>query len=275
MTPKKLKAIKNTPLCHFAESPDINDGALWRYVDLARFMDILVTKSLFFVRQENLIQLDPLEGTYTKGTYTAMENVPITVHGEGDPQKLRELSKRATIRMIPLKRRLLCISCWHQNMRESDAMWKIYARDNKGIAIRSSTDRFMTALEPSYRDKVSLGKVRYVDYFAEDPRNQIIDPAFIKDLSYVHENEVRAVVWDDTANNRTEEDWLSVQLSKGVSLPIDLEVLVEKVVLSPDAEDSYRDLLEQFARKFDVDVAIEISKYKTPIEVQEAAYHHK
>jgi len=264
MSSGKLKAVKDTPLRHFAEWPNIIDGALWRYVDLAKFIDMLVTKSLFFVRHEKLVQMDPLEGTYTKGTYVAIENVPITVHGEGDPDEFRKLLKPPFAAQF--MRRLLCISSWHQNMGESDAMWKIYARDNKGIAIRSSIDRFMRALEPSCQDKVFLGKVRYVDYFPDDARNYVIEPAFVKDLSYAHEKEVRAVVWDDTANNRTKEEWLSIQLPTGVKVPIDPKVLVEKVILSPDAEYWYRDLIERVARKFDLDVAIEVSRYKTPIE---------
>jgi len=34
------------------------------------------------------------------------------------------------------------ISCWHYNLTESGAMWRLYLKSNEGIAIRTTTKNF-------------------------------------------------------------------------------------------------------------------------------------
>jgi len=49
----------------------------------------------------------------------------------------REFLEQAYFRF----RRLMKISCWHRADYESDAMWKLYAAESKGVAICSTPDR--------------------------------------------------------------------------------------------------------------------------------------
>jgi hypothetical protein len=53
-------------------------------------------------------------------------------------------------------KRLTKISCWHRAAYESDAMWKLYAGEHKGIAICTTLDRMREAFRP-FRLKPEYG----------------------------------------------------------------------------------------------------------------------
>jgi hypothetical protein len=47
------------------------------------------------------------------------------------------------------------ISCWHQNKKESDAMWALYARREAGIALKSSVGRLLETFAESPLARIS------------------------------------------------------------------------------------------------------------------------
>lgn len=61
-------------------------------------------------------------------------------------------------------REAVLINCWHINDHESAAMWKLYARSDKGISIKSTVQRLTDALK--CKEEVWVGAVQYLDYDA-------------------------------------------------------------------------------------------------------------
>jgi hypothetical protein len=57
--------------CTHESLKDIPPGSavLWRYMDLARLLSLLDTRSLFFPQLEFLRRTDPYEGSFTKANY--------------------------------------------------------------------------------------------------------------------------------------------------------------------------------------------------------------
>ena len=61
------------------------------------------------------------------------------------------------------------ISCWHRADYESDALWKLYAAEHKGVAICSTPERMRAAiqpfrLQPTYgTEDLWAGPVKYHD----------------------------------------------------------------------------------------------------------------
>ena len=47
----------------------------------------------------------------------------------------------------------MLINCWHESDHESAAMWKLYAKDDNGIAIKTDFDSLAKILHPA---KISL-----------------------------------------------------------------------------------------------------------------------
>src|ERR1700745_2820442 len=84
---------------------------LWRYVDLARYADLLLKNQLFFSRADKFE--DPFEGRFNKSDVD---------------QSLKEAEKIDEAKRQNEKRTEITISSWHYNNDESYAMSKIYAK---------------------------------------------------------------------------------------------------------------------------------------------------
>ena len=121
---------------HPVLEPPPEKAVLWRYMDFTKFVSLLSTKALYFARADTLG--DPFEGSLTKRNRDLR---PIFLQSIGfgtdefpdAAQNLAEILQR--IRNINL------VNCWHENTYESEAMWKIYAREKDGIAVKTTFER--------------------------------------------------------------------------------------------------------------------------------------
>lgn len=130
-------------------------------------------------------------------------------------------------RWIPYSDIVKCpTSCWSMKDRESYLMWKCYATE-MGASIKTTIHNFIASLKidlsRSNKDnKVLCGSVNYV----EDYRHSTIEEKqlFDKDIVYADEEEFRFYfhLKSDTDNN-----------SKGLRIPVNTKVMIDKVVLSP------------------------------------------
>jgi len=156
-------------------------------------------------------------------------------------------------------RREFFVNCWHAAEHESAAMWKIYGAPGAGVAIITNGGRLEAALDRERRD-LHLGAVRYHDpNRIEIGSDNVFDPIMEKRSSYAYEHEVRLVHWeteslhdilaDATWNEETMRfDGLVDDPSPiilGISLECDLDVLIERVVVSPFAPQWYIPMIER------------------------------
>lgn len=161
--------------------PQNGNARLWRYMDLARFLSILDTRTLFFPSVATLAEIDPYEGEPALAKIRAA--------GARGMESLRTFRLNAEV-----FKHLNFFNCWHMNDGESDAMWKLYIKGSEGIAIQSTVDRLRKSFQSSPNYTVYMGAVEYVDHAKlKPPTSAMFVPSdyMFKRLAFQHEQEVR------------------------------------------------------------------------------------
>lgn len=132
-----------------------SETMLWRYMDLAKFLDLLERKTLFFARADKLG--DPFEGAsgvadregewdnfYLDFFRNAVRNPP---EGSQAPSEADvEANARRLLSQIrdgaEADRKSTFVSCWHANTGESEALWRLYCpAGSTGIAVQTTAER--------------------------------------------------------------------------------------------------------------------------------------
>lgn len=99
--------------------------------------------------------------------------------------------------------KLTFICCWHCADHESEAMWRLYAKDTaEGVAFQTTAG----LLRSSVGDKSELiiRRVAYLDNYVYHPTHKQFSRFLTKRVAFEHESEVRAIVFDREAGVRNE-----------------------------------------------------------------------
>jgi hypothetical protein len=211
---------------------------LWRYMDVARFLALIDQKELYLPRLHEFQNEDPWEGA-------ASPSDPLFGR---DPEYMHRAAAHVTS-SLPL------VSCWHENETESVAMWKLYVSGREGVAIKTTVSSLIQLL--SVGRELKLGRVVYRDIndFAHSPEVFVFEDGrctgstdvlglerniFRKNKGFIHEQEVRAVIYDTYCATQaifgTDLQALSLgqpERRPGVNVPVDIAVLIQKIVVSP------------------------------------------
>lgn len=234
-----------------------DNNKLWRYMDFSKFIDILENNSLFFTRADKFE--DKFEGSYPKGNKIEWEK---RQRGKYDDNFKEFINWQSLV--IKKLRKYTCISCWHANEFESDAMWKLYSQSNEAIAIQSSFGRLKKSFDDESKN-VYIGKVNYIDYDKECINESCLYNFVLnKRKSFIHEQEVRAVVGlaDFTQIKRPNCDLKETPPDFGVNINVNLEELVEKIYISPLAPKWFADLVKKVIKRYGYDFEVNYSKLK-------------
>ena len=156
---------------HEALASPSDDATLWKYLDFTKFVSLLDRRALHFSRTDKLD--DPFEGTYPR------------MPGLSGVER-RELEKISAVNQSSI-----LVDCWHRNEYESEAMWKLYADWERGLAVRTTfpdmRESFMC------EEDIFIGSVRYIDYETEEIDLSFqLEPYITKRKSFEYEQEVRA-----------------------------------------------------------------------------------
>jgi hypothetical protein len=220
-------------------------------MDLARFLSILGSKSLFFSSAESME--DTLEGTFGDSS-------------DVDTAYAKHLDDLQVKKMMYL-------SCWNVSDVESAALWNLYGNASVTIAIRSTWGRVTTALIS--RAYIVGGKVEYVNYpdVVIDPIN-IFNTYVYKRRNFEHEKEARLVYWSGGSHEddlRTLPDGSAEQIPTehlirpGFQVKVDLPRLIESVRTAPGTApwvvEVVRDAIVRYGYSFPV---IESTLYDRP-----------
>ncbi|MGW0327767.1 DUF2971 domain-containing protein [Nocardia sp. NPDC003183] len=191
------------------------DGPVWKYLRRDRFISTLKTSTLYFAAATQFH--DPFEGAVS---------VQVGEHDVGPPYAALEHA------FFALKR-LTKISCWHRASYESDAMWKLYADEHKGIAICTTPERMRAAFQP-FRlspdcdvEQLIAAPVEYID-LTEVRMNDtgMLNRFFFKHRAFEWEREFRLAI-----SLRMAEEFGVQVPDGGIHVEFDLEAFVEKIVL--------------------------------------------
>jgi|SRR6185312_722763 len=195
------------------------DEPLWRYFTAGRFLEALRSTQLYFAAARQFE--DPFEGALAvqphdwpvDPRYDELEGI------EGAFERLRRLTK---------------ISSWHRADYESDAMWKLYAGQRKGVAIRTTVDCLGAALKPfhlapNYREETPFwGNVRYVDLRQERLRANMTARFFYKHLAFEWEREFRVAI-----SLRGAEEYGVQVPEEGIRVDFDPHALIQEIHIGP------------------------------------------
>ena len=145
------------------------------------------------------------------------------------------------------------LNCWHLNNFESAAMWNLYLKSNEGISIQSNFKRLTECFHKYPDNKVFVGIVKYIDYDKDWlPEGNILYPFIHKRKSFEYEKEIRALILDlNTKDEKLDLD--SCKFSHGFYVPVDLEILIEKIYISPASPDWFYTLVKSITNKYEID----------------------
>jgi hypothetical protein len=221
--------------------PEDNDTIVWKYLDLSKFLDMLMSQQLFMSRSDKFE--DQYEGTFSEPTFEEIKKI-----AANNPKFLDYYKSH---------REKVVISSWHINEYESFAMWQIFTKNNEGLAIQSTIGRLKEALRPENRIEQYIGNVNYIDYKKEYiPFDDTFFPFLFKRKSFQYEREVR-IISDVSAQN--------ISVNEGLKINVDLNQLIEKIYIHPKSENWYKKLVIELVSKLDFKIEIEKSDLESDI----------
>ncbi len=217
------------------------DTILWKYLDLSKFVDLLLYQRLFMSRADKFE--DQYEGTFSEPTF----------------EEIRKLSKDNPefLNQYKIHREKVVISSWHANEYESFAMWQIFTQNNEGLAIQSTLGRIQNALAAEKNYKQYIGEVNYIDYKKElIPFDDDFFPFLFKRKSFQYEREVR--ILSDLRDT-------DLVIDNGLKVAVDINELIQTIYIHPKSEKWYKNLVIDLVRRLGFDFKIEKSDLESDI----------
>ncbi|MBP6301949.1 MAG: hypothetical protein KBB37_06680 [Bacteroidia bacterium] len=231
-------------------APENIEIKVWRYMDFTKMISLIDTRRLFFTRAD--LFSDPFEGSYPKINVEARNFVPQEIPEEESENYLEAMKKMGnTNKHWP---RYTAISCWHMNEYESAAMWSLYLKSDEGIAVQSTYKKLKKSIIDD--NKVYLGIVKYIDYEKDyiDAGN-LFGPFVHKRKSFEHERELRGVLmkWPKSTNGI---DFQEETIAGGVPIKVDIEELIEKIYVAPNAPRWFVDLVKTAIKRYGYNIEV-------------------
>ncbi len=221
-------------------NPNDNE-IIWKYLDLSKFLDMLISKKLFMSRSDKFE--DQYEGTFSEPTFEEIKKIAANNSKFLDNYKSH--------------REKVVISSWHTNEYESFAMWQIFTKNNEGLAIQSTIGQLKKALQLDKKHEQYIGDVNYIDYKKDFiPFNDTFFPFLYKRNSFQYEKEIR-ILTDVSASN--------LAIDNGLKVDVDINKLIEKVYIHPKSENWYKKLVIELVEKLGFNFTIEISDLESDI----------
>ncbi|MCL6462651.1 MAG: hypothetical protein I4O51_12385 [Flavobacterium micromati] len=221
--------------------PNDTNTVVWKYLDLSKFLDLLLSHKLFMSRSDKFE--DQYEGTFSEPTFEEIKKLAID-----NPDFLNHYKTH---------REKVAISSWHINEYESFAMWQIFTQNSEGLAIQSTIGRLQRSLLPETDFEQYIGEVNYIDYKKElIPFDDSFFPFLFKRKSFQYEREVRVI---------TDIGESDLQINEGLKISVDINELIEKIYIHPKSENWYKNLVIQLVKQLGFKFTIEKSDLESDI----------
>jgi hypothetical protein len=228
----------NNPNIKLPEDPNT---IVWKYLDLSKFLDLLMSEKLFMSRSDKFE--DQYEGTFSEPTFEEIKKLSID-----NPDFLNYYKTH---------REKVAISSWHINEYESFAMWQIFTQNSEGLAIQSTIGRLQESLAPETNFKQYIGEVNYIDYKKEHiPFDDMFFPFLFKRKSFQYEGEVRII---------TDIGESDIKINEGLKINVNINQLIKKIYIHPKSENWYKNLVIQLVKQLGFDFTIEKSDLESDI----------
>ena len=219
-------------------------------------VSMLEKRALYCTRVDRLS--DPFEGSLPRSNIEEMWPKWYGEFQHGYPR-----AKRMMANYHRESRKLTVVNCWHEADDETEFMWSRYASIGSGIADVGAQRRQQGRAVGHIGHGFYVGRVAYTDYSAPISENP---PAafFHKRSSFSHEAEVRVVkMLMPRRNAQGELDLSLTVVGHGTYLNVDLAVLLAEIVVAPDAEEWFVELVKSVTRQFGVNSTVRRSALST------------
>jgi Protein of unknown function (DUF2971) len=265
------------------------DQNLLRYIELDKLVFLFLNEALPLVRMTLLG--DPFEGSLPPILAALLREQGrrlMTDKKTGAPlypieylENPKQYLEKARAREIK-ERGNHFLSCWHADDHESEAMWRLYANYNKGMAIQSDIRTLAQALPSEYNNKgfstpIAISSVEYIDF--RDPPERLLRSnnrrlELLKRIAFEHEKEVRIHtrlscgygVSPEKVQPEVERDYILL------STPIDK--IIKKIIIAPGAPSYLYELVLSLVEHFKYSIPVERSRLADmPIHVHWAHEH--
>jgi hypothetical protein len=224
------------------------DYKIWRYLDLARFLDLLTSSQIYFSRLDKFE--DPYEGYVPANDDYLKRIAPV----------------------FNYMNKFQYANCWHINENESAAMWKLYLDSKNGIAIQSTVNRLKKSLqgtaqwiyisEIQYRDYSKINSLQINDAI-RNPNSMTIQsknnveqiaffPGTFKRKSFEHERELRVIC--KTLYDPNFQDKMHIEPDTPFGKKINCEIadLIESIYISPTSDVWFENLVNTILIKLNI-----------------------
>jgi hypothetical protein len=226
-------------------------------MDYSKFMQFITQKALYFCGASKFE--DPFEGQYAWGPtgnaeFIRSQRILHKKNGGGMDFEIFMAMNIKTLKDISSQ---TFINCWHKSEHESEAMWKLYCKNpSEGVAIKTTEAKLRTALRATGTENLYLNPVKYVRNYWIKQYNPENDVFFRKRSSFEHEKEFRAIFQKDPYSNSIPPH--------GHLVSININNLIDKIIVSPLANKSFYDLVNDSRLNAGVNTLVE----KSEIEMQ-------
>jgi hypothetical protein len=230
----KKKIVRLPKKVQISVDPELeNHNVLRRYVDLAKYLEFLRSRSLYFCRADGFP--DKFEGVLPPGIYASMNNAHVNGHTQYDA---KDFLKRV--------REGMYVNCWSKGAEDNMALWQLYGSASASVAITTTIEKLITcAMTWARSESLEICKVQYVDHFKNPDMviGRFSDPLRYKHLAYEYENEVRVII--SRIGHKGKKP-------AGIQLPTDPNGLIRSVVVAPEAPTWFYDLVVDATSKYGV-----------------------
>lgn len=231
----------------FEKPIDVNTK-IWRYLDFTKFVSLLDKQALFFARSDKLN--DPFEGSISK--VNLIERFLLSKNWSEKAKINWAKTQIDSSNFFKELRRFTIINSWHLNNFESAAMWKLYLKNDDGVAIQSTFNRLTKCFNGFTKYDIYIGKIKYIDYEMEMvPEGFTFYPFLYKRKSFEHEQELRALIQKYPIKNK-KLDYSFDLFDRGEYIPVDLGNLIEKIYVSPTSPTWFKELVSSITNKFNL-----------------------
>ncbi|MCT4544664.1 MAG: DUF2971 domain-containing protein [Vallitalea sp.] len=223
---------------------------IWRYIDFTKLISLIESSKLFLARADSMVD-DPFEGSYP------LLNI-IKRKKDGLPDKLLYELEQVNTKF----KEYVYFNCWHANDYESAAMWNLYLKSNEGVAIQTKLKHLKNSLKNHNEHMIHIRDIKYIDYSKDEFNDNDVLEAFIhKRKSFEHEKEIR--IMRALLNYSKSEDILNdpnkIIIKGGLSIDVDLEMLIQKIYIAPDAPKWFYNLVVDVLKRYDSIYNIDLS----------------
>lgn len=231
-----------------------DDTVLWRYLDFAKFIDLIERRKLWFSRVDKFE--DPLEGTFTDAETAYFRSLEFSASPE-----LRGWST-APKRIPRTIGATTFVNCWREGKFESMAMWDIYGKGSGVVAIKSTVDLLKDAFS-TYKWHVYVSRVKYIAWNAGGWDSNALTLCNRKNSSYSYEEEVRAIISGlerigDSSLVELGPDYMT-KIPAGQEVEVDPARLITEVIVGPREPTRICNLVQLIMKRYGLPQSVHAS----------------